>query len=467
MALRGGFYLTRAGTVSCALAVLLGSVSVHTTAQAGDDSLWTRDTFTGDWGGARTSLSNAGIDWSLTYTGEVFGNLSGGIETGAAYEDLISLEVDTDLEKLVGWKGGTAHVSLYQIDDGGRNAADLVGSISDPSNIDARPTFRLFTLYVQQSLGNAGSLRVGQLAADDEFLISDTAANLINGTYGWANIAAANLPAGGPAYPLAAPGLRLELDPSDKVKMLGAVFSGNPAGDCPPDEDPQACDDHGTTFSFTGGALFMGEVQYRPNAKPNGDDDGGPPESVYRLGGWYHNDEFPDQALGRAPDGSVVSLAVDPSDPIEHDGNWGLYGIVDQTVWHNGSSSLALFLRVAGAPADRNELSFYIDGGFGITGPFASRPDDVLAFGAAYSQISSDAAALDKATRRITGTNYPIRDGETSLELTYIAQVAPWWTLQPDLQYIIHPGGNVPDPDDPSHVIEDSFLIGLRTTVAF
>ena len=171
--------------------------------------------------------------------------------------------------------------------------------------------------------------------------------------------------------------------------------------------------------------------------------------------------------MGRAPDGSVVSLAVDPSDPIEHDGNWGLYGIVDQTVWHNGSSSLALFLRVAGAPADRNELSFYIDGGFGITGPFASRPDDVLAFGAAYSQISSDAAALDKATRRITGTNYPIRDGETSLELTYIAQVAPWWTLQPDLQYIIHPGGNVPDPDDPSHVIEDRFLIGLRTTVAF
>lgn len=449
------------------MCALIAFSFVQEPAQAEDDNLLTRDTFTGDWGGARTRLSDSGIDWSLTYTGEVFGNLSGGIETGAAYEDLISLEVDTDLGKLMGWKGGTAHISLYEIDDGGRNAADLVGSISDPSNIDALPTFRLFTLYIEQALGDSGSLRVGQIAADDEFLISDTAANLINGTFAWANIPEADLPGGGPAYPLATPGVRLELDPSEKVKMLGAVFSGNPAGDCPPEENPEACDRHGTTFSLTGGALFMGEVQYRPNAKPNGGDHGGPPESVYKLGGWYHNDEFPDQAVGIGPNGQHLSLALDPSNPIEHDGNWGLYGVVDQTVWHNDSSALTLFMRVAGTPADRNLISFYIDGGFGITGPFASRPDDVLAFGAAYSEISSDASALDSATRRVTGSYYPVRNGETALELTYIVQVTPWWTLQPDLQYIIHPGGNVPDPEDPSHVIENSFLVGLRTGITF
>jgi len=52
-------------------------------------------------------------------------------------------------------------------------------------------------------------------------------------------------------------------------------------------------------------------------------------------------------------------------------------------------------------------------------------------------------------------------------ELTYKARLAPWWTLQPDLQYIVHPGGNVPDPDDADQSIGDSFLIGLRTTVTF
>lgn len=457
-----GFRLARQGLWAWSAALLL-ALAAASPVQAQDQTFWTRDTVTGDWGGARTGLSNNGVDWSLTYTGEVFGNLSGGIETGAAYEDLISLEVDTDLQKLMGWKGGTAHVSLYQIDDGGRNAADLVGSISDPSNIDARPTFRLFTLWVQQQLGDTGSFRVGQLAADDEFLISDTAAALINGTFGWANIVAANLPGGGPGYPLATPGGRLELDPSDEVKWLTAVFSGDPAGDCPPDEDPQACDPHGTTFSFTGGALLMSEIQFRPGASAK--DDGA--QSAYRLGGWYHTADFADLELGNGNKGQRVSLAVDPSDPIEHQGNWGLYGVVDQVVWQNGASNITLFWRGSVVPADRNLLSWYMDGGFGITAPFRERPDDVLTFGVAYSNISPDASALDLATRRIAGSSYPIRNGETAFELSYTAQITPWWTLQPDLQYIVHPGGNVPDPDDPSHVIENSVLVGLRTTVAF
>ena len=118
-------------------------------------------------------------------------------------------------------------------------------------------------------------------------------------------------------------------------------------------------------------------------------------------------------------------------------------------------------------PPDRNLLSWYMDGGFGITGPFHDRPDDVISFGVAYSNISPDASALDRATRQVTGSPYPVRDGETAFELSYTAQITPWWTLEPDLQYIVHPGGNVPDPDDPLHVIEDSFLIGLRTGITF
>jgi porin len=241
------------------------------------------------------------------------------------------------------------------------------------------------------------------------------------------------------------------------------MFSGNPAGDCPPDEDPQACDPHGTTFSFTGGALFMSEIQYRPGASAKNDG----AQSAYRLGGWFHTADFADLELGNGNDGQRVSLAVDPSDPIEHQGNWGLYGVVDQVVWQNGASNITLFWRGSLVPADRNLLSWYMDGGFSITAPFRECPDDVLTFGVAYSNISPDASALDLATRRIAGSSYPIRNGETAFELSYTAQITPWWTLQPDLQYIVHPGGNVPDPDDLSHVIENRFLVELRTTVAF
>ena len=74
----------------------------------------------------------------------------------------------------------------------------------------------------------------------------------------------------------------------------------------------------------------------------------------------------------------------------------------------------------------------------------------MLTFGVAYAKISSDAAALDQDTLALNGPPYPIRDEEVVFELNYQAQIAPWWTVQPDLQYIVHPGGNVPDPNNPN-----------------
>ena len=31
--------------------------------------------------------------------------------------------------------------------------------------------------------------------------------------------------------------------------------------------------------------------------------------------------------------------------------------------------------------------------------------------------------------------------GETTVELTYLAQLGSWLVVQPDVQYVIHPGG--------------------------
>ena len=70
-------------------------------------------------------------------------------------------------------------------------------------------------------------------------------------------------------------------------------------------------------------------------------------------------------------------------------------------------------------------------------------------------------------TLAIGGPPYPIRHAEALLELTYVAQLAPWWTMQPDIQYIIRPGGNVPDPNDPAAAVGNAFVIGLRSTLRF
>ena len=365
-------------------------------------------------------------------------------------------------DKLIGWKGATTHFTIYQIHNSGHTAAENAGSLADPSNIDALATTRLFTAWFEQSFAERFSLRIGQLAGDDEFIVSPTAGGLINGTFGWAGILAADMTHGGPAYPLATPGARLKINAAENLTLLAAVFAGDPAGkDC--NGNPQACNRYGTTFSFSGGSLWMGEAQVAINQSK---DAKGLP-GVYKLGFWYASADFADQHFGLNGAGAVVSLA-DPAavGPLNHRGNGGVYGVADQMVWRGKDVSLNLFLRASASPSDRNLLSFYIDGGAGLKGPLPGRADDVLTFGVAYAEISRDASALDR-DMAAAAPGFPIRDYEMLFELSYQAQIAPWWIVQPDLQYIVHPGGNVRNPNDPAAVIGNAFIAGLRSTIKF
>ncbi len=419
-------------------------------------SVWERETLTGDWGSLRTDLHNKGIDIMAQYIAETFGVLSGGLARRATYEGRLEFSVNTDLQKLIGWNGATTHVTVFQLHNGGRNAADIAGSIADPSNIDAVPTTRLFTAWFQQDFNSIASLRVGQLAADDEFFTSETAGGLLNGTFGWGNNLAANMTNGGPAYPLATPGARLRVNANDNLTFLGGVFAGDPAGaNC--QDDAQKCDRHGVTFSTSGGTLWMGEAQYAVN---QGKAAVGLP-GVYKIGAWYATTDFADRRYGLDGAGVTVLLS-DPavSDPLNRGGNWGIYGVADQTVWRGGDRSVSLFLRAGYSPPDRNLIAWSIDGGAGFKGLVPGRADDVLTFGASYAKISADVVAADR------DAGNAVRDHEIVFEASYAAQIAPWWVVQPDLQYIVHPNGRQ-NPNDATQSFDHAFLAGLRSRIAF
>jgi porin len=430
------------------------------------DDLWTRDKLTGDWGGLRTWLSSRGVDITFNYIGEVFG-AAGGIRQGVGYDHRFELSFDTDLEKLTGWNGASTHVTFYQIGEAnGFPAANYTGSIADPSNIEALPATRLFTAWFQQNaLDDKVSLRLGQIAADDEFLISPTATNLVNSTFGYATLLAADQFQGGPVYPLATPGVRLALKPTEEWTILAAVFSGAPAGEnCT--ALPQQCNRYGLTFPLNGGALWMGEVQYGINQAK---DAKGMP-AVYKLGGWYATMGFPDQHFGLTAARVPVTLASPLSVfPLNHQGNWGIYGVADQMIWraNKGAQSLNVFLRGGASPGDRNLVQSYIDGGFGLKAPLPGRDDDVLTFGVAWSTVSAEAIALDRDLQFFAGMPLPVRDTELLFDLDYSFQIAPWWTLQLDGQYINHPGGNAPDPLNPTRPIADAWVGFVRSTIKF
>ena len=99
------------------------------------------------------------------------------------------------------------------------------------SNLEATDATRLFELWFEQHLYDDKLLvKFGQLAADEEFVTSDGGGFFLNGTWGWPSYTAADMPSGGPAYPLATPGVRVAVAPTDKLTVLAAVYNGDPVG---------------------------------------------------------------------------------------------------------------------------------------------------------------------------------------------------------------------------------------------
>lgn len=465
--------LTRAALRSCALSpavtlsfMLVGASGVPARADepaAAPTDLWSGDTLGGDLGGLRPALSDFGVQLGFTYTNEVLANVTGGVKRGAIYEGRLEMDLDADLEKAAGLTGGSFHASAYQIHGHGLSGSYL-HNLMVASTIEATPATRLFTLWYQQALpGDAGSLRIGQLAADDEFLISLYAPIFVNSTFGWPGITAQDLPSGGPAYPLATPGARLKLTPAEGLTIMGAVFNGDPAG--PGVGDPQRRDAAGTTFRLRGDPFGIAEVGYAVNQDK---DAPGLPGS-YKLGGWYHGGFFQDQRFDGG--GRALSDPRSTGNAAQRRGNYGLYAVIDQMLWRRPGSvdqGLATFLRLSGSPGDRNLVSFYADGGITYKGLIDGRDDDVAGIGVGYTRISDRASDADRDARLFGTPGQPIRDAEALIELTYQAQIAPWWSVQPDLQVIFHPGGNVPNPGSASLTpVKDAVVVGLRSTVKF
>jgi porin len=442
-------------------AAMLGSISEPATA---DEGLFQRDRLTGDWGGVRKQWEDAGVAFGATDVSETLSNPTGGIRQLTIYQGLLDVSLNLDLEKLAKWPDATFYIDGYWISGRGlsRNA---VGNLLAVSSIEALASTRLHDMWFQQEfLDHQISLRVGQIALDDEFYISQYSAGFVNSTFGCPDIWSTDLPSGGPCYPFAVPGARLRVAPTSNLTLSAAVFNGNPAplGS----GDPQVRNSSGTNFLIgEGGFMPIAELAYSFDEQPISST----PLSDVKLGAWYHTGEFPDQRR----DSSGFSLANPASNgiPAMHGSNFGTYLVVDKMLWRRpdtATQGLAAFLRVGYAPPDRNLFSLEIDAGFTFKGLFPNRELDVLGVGTSYGRIGY-ARRLDRDQVPFAGIGRPIRDYESVLEITYAARIAPWWLLQPDLQLVFHPGGHTAPPGSSSGAgpIPNALVLGLRCGITF
>ena len=55
---------------------------------------------------------------------------------------------------------------------------------------------------------------------------------------------------------------------------------------------------------------------------------------------------------------------------------------------------------------------------------------------------------------------------EVDLELTYQIVLAPWWQIQPDVQYIVNPR-SATEPTPPAPRRGNALVLGVRTNIEF
>jgi len=453
-------------------AACLASAIATTGAQAGakDESAaeWLAPKWFNEW---HDGLAAKGLNFGATYIGDNIGNASGGTSRGFIHLGRFDFSVDADLEKLVGWTGGRFFANMYEIYGRGLTR-NYIHNLATISEIEALPEARLYTAYFEQSFyNNALNIRIGQQAADVEFFDSQTDDLFINGTFGWPAIKATNLPAGGPAPPIAVPGIRVKAAVSDNITAFGAVFNGNAAR--PGDGDPQLRDNHGLAFRVNDAPWIIGQVRWDYDI----DIGSRPLAGNFTPGAWQHFGQFDDQRF------TAQGLSIaDPSGTgiaAKLRGNFGIFAVVEQTLYRPPSVTekgvsaslpgVTAFGRIAYSPPDRNLIDLYLDGGIGFVGFVPGRPLDRFGMAVAYMRISGADRNLDRDTQFFSGLPSPMRSNETLLELIYEAHMKPGWLLAPYFQYVFRPSGGIPNPTDPGGLsrIGDAAVFGLTSTLRY
>ena len=429
----------------------------------------------GDLFGLRSALSPYGITIAIQETSEVLGNAIGGVRQGADYDGLTQLVLQLDTQRAFGWYGGLFNVSALQIH--GRNlSADNVDTLQTASGIEADRATRLWELWYQQKFLEEDRLdvKVGQQSLDQEFIVSPNALYFVNTSFGWPVVPSFDLPGGGPAYPLATPGIRVRYRPINALAILLGVFNGSPASNN--NGDPQQVNASGTQFPVNQGPLVIAELQYSYPSIGSLEEPGAgaPLGHTYKLGAWFDAEAFDDVRLDNT--GTPLASPNSTGLPRRGSGDYSIYAVADQMVWRNSQNpnqSVSVFARAMGTPqSDRNLVDYSVDGGVVFHGPIRTRLDDTLGFGFGYAHVSRAVAAADRdaAVLNIAASpgNYSaIQSSETFIEATYQYQVHPWWQLQPDAQYVFKPGGGLQNPIEPSQRIKNELVLGLRTNVLF
>ncbi len=347
-----------------------------------------------------------GLTAEYIYTGEVFNNMRGGENTRNAteYRGNFDLVLTADLDRMGFFPGGTFFI--YGQNGHGKGLTE--GHVCDCqtySNIDAPDFVQVSEYWWERSLWDGLiTVRLGKQDANTDFAVVDLGGDFINSSFGFTP----TIPM--VTFPDPSAGAVTFFQLREWLTFKVGVWDGAPDGG-------------NWGFSGTGDVFSIYEFKAEwglLGRRLPGD---------FHVGMWHHSGEV--EELG------------DPG--VTHDGTHGLHMGFDQRLFkenwdESDDQGLGLFLQYGWAPKETNQHPSYFGAGLVYLGLIPSRDDDLIGLGVAHAIYSDD---------------IPSQTYETEIELFYKAPLTPYFTIQPDVQFIANPDGDG----------RDAFVAGMRFEV--
>jgi len=398
----------------------------QTADEPGMFDLWSAKRLTGDWGGVRTSLEEAGIKFKIKLMNEFMVNMYGGRETRNGHDFAGSYELDLtlDFDKMGLVPGGSLFIQTegdWGGDDSDFDKEKIGGLFKTNQDAGSEEPIYVDKWWWKQKLADGRlEVRLGRLqphkdlfdtskimgSEDDQFL---NRALVFNGTF--------------PA-----------------IKGLGAYVNWNMTEKSY--VRAAAIDAHSRPRQTNFNTAFHDEDEFRAyfemGCRPELSSAGGDLGGHYRVGTWY------DPTRKKRFFNTLGGLLADRYDS----GDWGFYFGFDQMVWQEEAESddkqgFSVAGRYGYAHGEVNKIEHFWAFAAQYQGLIEGRDKDVLAFGVAQGILADE-------YRRV----HQWADRETVYELYYAYHVTPWLIISPDFQFITNAGA---DKDD-----RNAAVFGLR-----
>jgi porin len=354
---------------------------------------------------------------SASYTGDLRRNTTGGLALGTAYTDAVDLGLVWVNDGLFPGTRMTTNFSVMHLSGKGISEHYL-GDLQGVNNIEGPHGWKLYESWVEFGFGGSSStLRAGVMDLNAEFDAPVTGGLFTSSPFGIGTEFSQTGVNGPVCWPTTGIGIRAAGEFSSSVHWRLGAYDGSPGHD----------DDSFMSAQVSGddGAILAGEIEYSS-------------ERVHKLafGMWSYTTAF------ERLDAPITGQAG------EQHGNTGFYAHFDTRIGSAGAVDFDGALRAGKAEARFNPVDRFASAALTASHLFASRPGDTLGLGVAWARLGHDYLSL----RSFGGQ--PATSAETTFELVYRAELTPWISLLPNVQFVRDPGA------DPT--LDDSWVAGLR-----